>query len=79
MYGIEERYKRRGPPYHMITHALQTQLHLNKKYVSDVQITRACIQNRLLQTGEKSGGITNKKYILLGCNNISNTSVFFII
>ena len=42
-------YKGEGndPPYH---YALQTILHLNKKYVSDVQIPRTCIQNRLLYT-----------------------------
>ena len=28
----------RGPPYHMNMHALQTLLHLYKKYLSDVQL-----------------------------------------
>ena len=31
-YRIEVRYNWRGPPYHMIKHALQTVLHLYKKY-----------------------------------------------
>ena len=35
-YGIKRRYTRRGPPYHMIVHALQTVLNLNKKYFPDV-------------------------------------------
>ena len=38
------------PTYHMIIHALRMVLHLNKKHVSDVQIPRTCIQNRLLYT-----------------------------
>ena len=38
-YGIEGRYKWRGPPYHIIIHALQTVLHLNEKYLSDVTST----------------------------------------
>ena len=42
-YGIEG-----GPPYHMIIHALQTVLHLNKKYLFDAQILRTCIHIRLL-------------------------------
>ena len=29
---IDGRYNWRGPPYHMIIHALQTVLHLVKKY-----------------------------------------------
>ena len=33
-----------------IIHALQTVLHLNKKYLSNVQIPRMCIQIRLLYT-----------------------------
>ena len=39
-YGIEGRYNWRGPPCHMIIHALQTALHLNKKYLSDIQLPR---------------------------------------
>ena len=39
-YEIEGRYNWRGPPYHMIIHTLQTVLHLNKKYLSDVQLPR---------------------------------------
>ena len=35
-YGIEGRYNKRGPPYHMIMHALQTGLHLYKKYSEQV-------------------------------------------
>ena len=35
-YGIEGKYKWRGPPYDMIIHALQTVLHLNEKYLSDL-------------------------------------------
>ena len=31
-YEIKERYNWRGPPYHRIIHALQTVLHLYKKY-----------------------------------------------
>ena len=31
-YEIEGRYNWRGPPYHMIMHALQTVLHLYKTY-----------------------------------------------
>ena len=35
-------------------HALQTVFNLNKKYLSDVQIPRTCIQKRLLYyTGKK--------------------------
>ena len=33
---------RPGPHYHMIVHALQKLLHLNKKYLSDLQIPRTC-------------------------------------
>jgi len=39
-YKIEGRYNWRGPPYYMIIHALQTVLHLYKKYLSDVQLPR---------------------------------------
>ena len=39
-YEIEGRYNWRGPPYHMIIHALQTVLYLYKKYLSDVQLPR---------------------------------------
>ena len=33
MSEIEGRYNWRGPPYHMIIHALETVLHLNKKNI----------------------------------------------
>jgi len=39
-YEMGGRYNLRGPPYHMIIHALQTVLHLNKKYLYDVQLPR---------------------------------------
>jgi len=32
------KYNGRSPPYHMSIHALQMVLHLNKKYLSDVQL-----------------------------------------
>ena len=38
--NMEDRYNWRGSPYHMIIHALQTVFHLNKKYLSDVQLLR---------------------------------------
>ena len=37
-------------PHHMKMHALQTVLHLNKTYLSDLLIPRTCTQNRLLYT-----------------------------
>ena len=39
-YEMEERYNWRGPPYLMIIHALQTVLHLDKKYLPEVQLPR---------------------------------------
>ena len=39
-YGIEGRFNWRGPSHHIIIHALQTVLHLNKNYLSDVQLPR---------------------------------------
>ena len=39
-FEIDGRYNCRGPPYHIIIHTLQTVLHLNKKYLSDVQLPR---------------------------------------
>ena len=52
------------PPYRMIINALRangTVLHLNKKYLSNVQIPRTCIQKRLLYTINRE--ITPIKYI----------------
>ena len=70
--------KRRGPSYHMIIHALQTVLHLNKKYLSNVRILLTCTQNRLLYTLNSVQIRLNNanKYFLLGFKDISNTSVF---
>ena len=50
-----------------IIHALQTVLHLNKKYLSDVQIPRMCIQIRLLYTLHRENIRLNNanKYIFL--------------
>ena len=63
----------------MIIYALQTVLPLNKKYLSDVQVPCTCFQNKLLNTLNKEKIRLNNanKNILSGCENISNTSVFF--
>ena len=65
----------------MIIHALQTVLHLNTKYLSDVQIPRICIQSRLLYTlkSEKSRQNNAKQTHFLGFKYIGNTNVFFYV
>lgn len=68
--------KWRGPPYHMIIHALQTGYFICFPELSGLQIPRSYIQNRLLYTlnGEKVD-----KDIFWRCKNTSNTNVFFYI
>ena len=74
---IPRRDKWRGPPYHMIIHALQTRYSIWKLMLS----LTVCIQKRLLCTLNRGKSRLNiaKQRHFFGCKKISNTNVFFYI